>query len=609
MTSLFSRTAEFLRKVRSLALPYGKGKLIFVLASMILVGVLQLGGVASIVPFLSVAAEPDEFSRSQLGGALMTVFHIENPSNLVYVTGILSIVSLAVASVAIIVNQLLVSKYVGGVGHALRMRLLNKYYSQPYAYFVSRNSAVLTKKANADVFMFTTFLLSPLCDFLARLCTTIIVLGGLLVLEPGATLGCAVLFGAFYLLFMRFTRSRVRAINDINKNTSQALSRLVQQFIVGMRDIKLRDAGQHFIQRVEVSSYQQVGATVSSAWIGTLPRNLIEPVAFTATVIWAMLALRSGRLNEVLPTLGVMAMAGYRLLPNVQMLYNNLHLVAANSYSLDELREELEVETPGRLADARRPALPSPAGRALFSNAIELRDIVFQYAGAERPTLRGVNLRIGRGESVGFVGQTGSGKSTLINLLLGLYDPTGGQILADGVALSHPVEAGWYTRIGYVPQEIFMMDDSLLRNIALGVSDAQIDRDRINRAVDSAQLREVVDKLPKGLETQVGERGLMLSGGQRQRVGLARALYFDPEMLILDEGTSALDNETEAKFMRAVESLQGQITILLIAHRLSTVRNCNAIHVLVGGQVAESGTYDELMSSESEFYKLAMASN
>ena len=206
------------------------------------------------------------------------------------------------------------------------------------------------------------------------------------------------------------------------------------------------------------------------------------------------------------------------------------------------------------------------------------------------------------------MGQTGSGKSTLINILLGLYEPTAGEILTDGKPLGKPVPPEWHTGIGYVPQEIFLLDESLLKNIALGIPESGINHERMRKAIISAQLEEVIDKMPQGLETEVGERGVMLSGGQRQRVGLARALYFDPEMLILDEGTSALDNETEAKFMQAVESLQGEITIISIAHRLTTVRGCNAIYVLVNGKIGEAGTYDELMEAKSEFFRLASAS-
>jgi ATP-binding cassette, subfamily B, bacterial PglK len=610
MASIVSRSSAFLRRILEVALPFGRGKLLIVIASMVIQAVLQLGGVASVLPFLSVAANPGNFAASPLGQFLTNTFRLTDPRQLVYVTGTLALLSLIVASASSIANQVIVSRYVGSLGHWLRMQLLFKYYSQPYSYFVSRNSAVLTKKANLDVFMFTSFLLAPLCDFVARLFTTVIIIAGLLALEPVATLVAAVFFGAFYLLFMRLTRRRVRMINEVAKETSQGLSRLVQQFIAGMRDAKLRDAGPYFIDKIDAISGRNVKAGVTSAWIAGLPRNLIEPIAFAGTIIWAMAALSAGKLEAVLPTLGVMAMAGYRLLPNLQTLYNNLHLVATNRFSLDELAEELEFSSPSYpvlLPKQGAPKAPVEKG-PLFSESIELRNVTFVYSGAERPTLQDINIRIGKGESIGFVGQTGSGKSTLINLLLGLYVPTSGEIFADGKALGKPVPARWYTRIGYVPQEIFLMDDSLLKNIALGVSEKEIDHDRMKQAIVSAQLQEVIDKMPQGLETQVGERGVLLSGGQRQRVGLARALYFDPEMLILDEGTSALDNETEAKFMRAVESLQGEITIVSIAHRLSTVRGCNAIYVLINGKVGEAGTYDELMESKSEFFRLASAS-
>jgi ABC-type multidrug transport system fused ATPase/permease subunit len=611
MASIVSRGVSFLRKILSVALPFGRGKLFLVVASMIIQAILQLGGVASVLPFLSVAAHPEGFANSQFGSLLTSAFHITDPKQLVYVTGILAIFSLLLASGSAIASQVIIARYVSSVGHWLRMQLLSKYYSQPYPFFVSRNSSVLTKKANSDVYVFISFVLSPLCDLAARLFTTVVIVIGLLVLEPVATLAIAVFFTCFYVAFMSLTRRHVRDINAIAKEASQNLSRLVQQFLSGMRDIKLRDAGPYFISQIEAISARQARAGVISGWIGGLPRNLIEPIAFAGTIIWAMVALSAGRLDAVLPTLGVMAMAGYRLLPNIQQLYSNLHIVATNRFSLDELAEELDFSSPSFPLPLPRKAGTSGAlteKGPLFSESIELRDVTFTYAGAERPILQGISLRIEKGQSIGFVGQTGSGKSTLINLLLGLFEPTGGEILTDGKLLGKPVPPRWYTRIGYVPQEIFLVDESLFKNIAIGVPESEVDRERMKKAIASAQLQEVIDKMPEGLETQVGERGVMLSGGQRQRVGLARALYFDPEMLILDEGTSALDNETEARFMRAVESLQGEITIILIAHRLTTVRSCNAIYVLVNGKIGEAGTYDELMESKSEFFRLASAS-
>ena len=610
MASVTSRALAFLGRIYRVILPFGRRKFFVVVGSMIVVALLQLGGVASVLPFLSVAAHPEGFAETGLGKFLVTTFRITDNRQLVYLTGALAIISLAMASASTIVSQIIVARYVGGIGHWLRMQLLSKYYSQPYLYFASRNSAVLTKKANTDVNMFTLFLLAPLCDFAARLFITVVIAAGLLVLEPVATLVAGACFGCFYLLFMRVTRSRVQSINEVSKETSQGMNRLVQQFINGMRDIKLRHAGPFFIEKIEQLSTRQVQASVMSSWIAGLPRNLLEPIAFTGTITWAMVALSAGKLETVLPTLGVMAMAGYRLLPNVQALYNSLHLVATNRFSLEELSDELDFSSRSYpVPTAKKVVLSAPSGDGqLFRQVIELRDITFSYPGVERPTLDHINLRIPRGSSVGFVGQTGSGKSTLINILLGLYEPSDGEIVIDGKPLPKPVPPHWQTRIGYVPQEIFLIDDNLVRNIALGVPDQEVDSERLKKAIASAQLEEVVAKMPTGLETQVGERGVMLSGGQRQRVGLARALYFDPEMLVLDEGTSALDNETEAKFMRAVESLQGEITVISIAHRLTTVRNCDAIYVLIGGKIGEAGTYEELMESKSEFFRLASAS-
>ncbi|HEY5813703.1 MAG TPA: ABC transporter ATP-binding protein [Terrimicrobiaceae bacterium] len=606
-----ARGLAFLKKILRIVLPFGRRRLMIVLGSMLIQALLQLVGVASVLPFLSVAAHPENFAQTKFGTWVVSALQITDLRVLIYIMGTITILSLFLSNASTIWTSVLVAKYVGRVGHWLRMQLLYKYYSQPYAYFVSRNSAVLTKKANHDAMMFTVFLLAPLGELLTRLCTTVVIIVGLIALEPVGTLAAGTFFASFYLIFMRITRRQVWAINEITKQSTQALSRLVQQFISGMRDIKLRDAGPYFIGKIEQVSSRWVSAQVSSSWIGQLPRNLIEPVAFAGTIIWAMVALSVGTLEAVLPTLGVMAMAGYRLLPNVQSLYISLHLVTTNRFAMEELNEELDFTSPAypvRIPSKAELGPPQTDPSPLFTRAIEFRDITFNYAGVERPTLAGINLTIERGHSIGFVGQTGSGKSTLINVLLGLYEPTGGEILVDGKPLSQPAPAKWHTRIGYVPQEIFLMDESLLRNIALGIPKDEIDHERLKKAIASAQLQEVIDKMAEGLETQVGERGVMLSGGQRQRVGLARALYFDPEMLILDEGTSALDNETEAKFMQAVESLQGEITVISIAHRLTTVRNCNTIYVLVNGKVSEAGSYDELMESKSEFFRLAQAS-
>jgi ATP-binding cassette, subfamily B, bacterial PglK len=599
--SFLRKSVNFVRDILDILLPFGRKSFAILLISMFVVAILQLIGVASIMPFLSAAAAPEQFQASKVGALLQEVFHTSTPAQLIYLTGIICIVLLVVVNAGSFVNQLIVAKYSSSLAHWLRMTLLESYYAKPYSYFLSRNSSVLAKKVNTDVYMFTTFLVAPLCDFLTRLMTTAVLAIALFCYQPVVVLSAMLIFLGFYLGFIKVSRNRVRMINHISKETSQNLSRINQQFLLGIRDIKLRSAGGYFIDMAKSVSSRQVKATVSGALLGILPRTMVEPLAFSAIILWTMIALGTGSLEALIPTLGVMAMASYRVLPNLQALYNSLHLVASNHYVLEELKEELST--------IEHRCLESTSSKSVsFEKSIEFADVSFRYDGTEALTLDGINFSIYRGQSIGLVGPTGSGKSTLINILLGIYRPTSGDVMFDSQPI--PVSQNeWASRIGYVPQEIFLWDGTLKQNISFGVPAEKMDEEKIRKVIALAQLDDVVAAMPKGLETEIGERGLRLSGGQRQRIGLARALYFEPEVLILDEGTSALDNETEMKFMRALESLYGSMTIILIAHRLSTVKNCDKIFLLKNGKIAESGSYNDLMQRGTEFYRLATASH
>ncbi len=278
--------------------------------------------------------------------------------------------------------------------------------------------------------------------------------------------------------------------------------------------------------------------------------------------------------------------------------------------AVDAVHDELQALQAAAPAPATPAAAPSPAPPAglAFQHGIELRQVAFRYA-ADRPrAVDGVSLRIPRGASVAFVGPTGSGKTTLVDLVIGLLEPQEGAVLVDGQDIRRD-PAAWGRHIGYVPQSIVLLDDTVARNIALGVPDDQIDLGDLHRAIAAAQLEDTIKALPNGVETLIGDHGARLSGGQRQRVGIARALYHNPDVLIMDEGTSALDTGTEQAVIDAVEALKGQRTIIMIAHRLSTVRACDRIHCIVDGQLAASGTYDELMISYPRFAQLAGAAS
>jgi ATP-binding cassette subfamily C protein len=317
------------------------------------------------------------------------------------------------------------------------------------------------------------------------------------------------------------------------------------------------------------------------AWVsilGNAPRYLVEPLAFGGLVVVVLIyAARGQDLITILPNLGVMALAGYRLLPAIQLLYSQITQLTTASHSLDEVFDEfLAAERSlGKDTESKDGRLTAPPALS-WERSITIENIAFQYPGAIRPTIKNLSLVIPKNTSIGIVGTTGSGKSTLVDLILGLHIPTDGRILVDDTPLDSNNRRAWRGGIGYVPQDIFLIDDTIAANIAFGLPKSKIDDQALKRAAAAAQILGFIEKdLPMGFDSIVGERGVRLSGGQRQRIGLARALYHQPELLILDEATSALDNETEADVMEAIYTLSGSVTILIIAHRLSTIERCS----------------------------------
>jgi ABC-type multidrug transport system fused ATPase/permease subunit len=351
------------------------------------------------------------------------------------------------------------------------------------------------------------------------------------------------------------------------------------QMLGGIKPVKVHRAEEHFLARFAGHSaiIAKMGARVS---IFNSARYVVEPLAFGGLVVAVLLLAAKGRdFSDILPNLGVMALAGYRLLPSIQLLYSQLTQVSSMRHAMDEVYDEFVVaETDGSVS----PAISSdPLARARpfrWNDSITLREISFRYPGASRPALEALSLTIPKNTSLGVIGPTGSGKSTLVDLLLGLYQPTAGEIVIDTRLLTPALVPSWQASIGYVPQDIFLIDDTIARNIAFGLQDSEIDPVRLREASDTAQLLDFIEaELPNGFDTNVGERGIRLSGGQRQRIGLARALYHRPSLLILDEATSALDVATEARLLEALSALAGKLTMVVAAHRLSAVANCDQL--------------------------------
>jgi HlyD family secretion protein len=362
-----------------------------------------------------------------------------------------------------------------------------------------------------------------------------------------------------------------------------------------------------FIARFTAVSRHFAEATGANLAMSRVPRYAMELLAFGGVIslVLYLLAAHEGNLGTILPVLSIYALAGFKLLPAFQQIYTALSQVRGNLAAFDALRDDLrasaETEPDSQVAD------PDPETRAHLTpeHAIELADITFTYPGKADPALRDVRVEIPVNRVIGLVGATGSGKSTLIDILLGLIRPQQGELRVDGVPVAEDRLRVWQNSLGFVPQAIFLADSTIRENIAFGLPPEATDEDRVRRAATMAHLDELLEELPLGLETRVGERGVQLSGGQRQRIGIARALYDDADVLILDEATSALDGITERLIMDAIHDFSGRKTIIMIAHRLATVKQCDCIYLLANGQVVDQGSYDELNQRNAVFQRMA----
>ena len=399
-------------------------------------------------------------------------------------------------------------------------------------------------------------------------------------------------------------RRRLNRLGQERAHANLKRFQMAGDAVGGIKDVKILGLEQAYLDRFRKPALAVAEIDAETSAIGEVPRYLLEAIGFGGMLLFVivMLASGSGDLGKVLPILGVYAFAGLRLFPSLQQVYGSFTSLRFARPTLDRLHADL-MEARSSGGGIPTGAEPAPLG---LQRALELADVEFAYPRAERAALRGLDMTIPARTTVGLVGGTGAGKTTVVDLVLGLLEPQGGEIRVDGVPISRENRRAWQRAIGYVPQAIFLTDELVAANIAFGLPPEQVDRAAVERAARVAELHDfVMTELPQGYDTPVGERGVRLSGGQRQRIGIARALYHDPDVLIMDEATSALDNLTERAVMDAVHNLGHAKTIILIAHRLSTVRACDTIFMMERGQVVAQGSYDELIAANQTFRAMA----
>ena len=580
MPAFIHNVADLVRRVLFLARPYGRAKLAAVFSLSLAQALFQVIGITSIFPFLAIAADPERIRRSHFGTQFLSLLPPMENRRLLLVAGIIAIIALLLSNAVNLLSEYARTRYAQNFAHWLRVRLLRRMASQPYPYFLQRNSGDLLKKVMGDVANYSGGVLLPLLDTVARVLTAVLLLATLFLVQPIIAISAAVILGGFYAVtFQLLTRKRREVDENLNTHVAGAY-REAQQILGGIKPVKVHRAEEHFLARFAGHSAIMARMFARTPVFANSARYFVEPLAFGGLVVAVLVLAARGRdFSDILPNLGVMALAGYRLLPSIQLVYAQLTQVSSMRHAVDEVYDEFVAAEIDESVPRAINTEPVRSARPLsWDNMITLCDVSYRYPGVSRCAVEGLSLIIPKNSSIGVIGPTGSGKSTLVDLLLGLYFPTAGEILIDGQLLVPGLVPSWQASIGYVPQDIFLIDDTIVRNVAFGLPDEKIDRVRLREACSMAQILDFIEaELRDGFATKVGERGIRLSGGQRQRIGLARALYHRPSLLILDEATSALDVATEAKLLEALLSLAGKLTMIVAAHRLTAVANCDQV--------------------------------
>ena len=538
---------------------------LFLIWFLILVGmVIETLSIGLILPLIGLLTNSDYQSRYP------RVFDfIGNPSDkTLLIAGSLVLVAIyAIKNIFLYFSASVQRKFVNGSSARISQMVFKSYLAQPYEFHLTRNSATLIRNAeNAN-----SVITGGLDPFLVLLTDGLVAVGLfvlLMLVEPVGTLCVLVVFGGSAIGFQALTRKRITDWGRLRKTHMKMVLKHLQQGLGGVKEIKVLGRENEFFVEHEHHLVKSMEISRKYALIQLLPRLWLEVLAIIGLAI--LVAVMAGTRDDVssfLPTLGLFAATAFRILPSIGRIMASFQTIAYSSPLIRTVDEDLKISV---VADAAQKE------KILFRKEIKFENVSFTYASAHRPSLQNVSLSILLGEAVGIVGPSGAGKSTLVDIFLGLLSPSEGTVEVDGVDIAIG-RRSWQDQVGYVPQSIYLVDDSLIRNIALGIPHELIDHNAVLRAVRDAQLEDFVSTLPQGLETIVGERGVRLSGGQRQRIGIARALYSNPQVLVLDEATSSLDTETERGVMDAVKALQGEKTVVIVAHRLSTVSYCSRI--------------------------------
>lgn len=593
---------RFIRKIYEILSPKEVRQAYKLFGMVLVMALLETAGVASIMPFIAVLANPQIIENNRYLSSVYRLFGFTSPSVFLSFLGGLVFVFLVVSIAFKAVTTWALLRFTHMREYSLGIRLVAGYLNRPYEWFLGRHSADLGKSVLSEVQEVVNGAIIPLMQMLAQGAVVLALLSLLIVADPVLALGIGGALGVGYGGVYFILRNRITKMGIKREAANNDRFRILSEAFGGMKEVKVSGLEAALIRRYNEPAKSVARSITAVQLAKQMPRFALEVLAFGGMLLVVLYLMNThGRFDQVMPVIALYALGSYKLLPALQQVYVHLSTLRFAEPALDKLYADL-LSIPASL-EASTAIVPG-----FLKTGLALRGVTYGYPEASRLALDNLDLDIPAHSTIGLVGPTGSGKTTAVDILLGLLRPARGALEVDGVVIDATNSRNWQKMLGYVPQQIFLVDDTIGANIAFGVTPEAVDPAAVERAARVANLHDfIVHDLPNGYATRIGERGVRLSGGQRQRIGIARALYHGPRVLVLDEATSALDNLTEQAVMEAVHNLGHEITIIMIAHRLSTVRECDCIYVLDRGQVSARGTYDELLASSDHFRRLAEA--
>lgn len=586
-------------KLLSLLTPKERMHAQLLLGMILVMALLDAIGVASIMPFIAVVTNPDLIFSNRFLSALYKVLGSPDRQDFLLVSGVLMLALLIFTLAFKALTTFFQLRFNLMCEFSIGKRLVGGYLSQPYTWFLTRNSADLGKNILSEVSTVINRALIPFTTLIAQSSVACALLLLLLMVDPLLALSMGVVLCSAYGLIFKLMSGALNRLGQHSLDANSERFTSVGEAFGAVKELKMGGLEASYTKRFAKPAELYAKYQSAALAIVSLPRFALEAVAFGGMMLLVLYLMTQGSsFAEALPVISLYAFAGYRLVPALQQIYGALTQLRITAPVIDALYADLSGLKDISLGDMHCKPM-------MLEKSITLNNICYKYPESARPALNRISLVVQANRVIGLVGSTGSGKTTTVDLIMGLLEPQDGTLLVDDQAINSQNIRQWQKLIGYVPQQIYLADDTIASNIAFGINSEDVNLDAITSAAKVASLHDfVVNELPMGYDTKVGERGIRLSGGQRQRIGIARALYHNPKVLILDEATSALDNLTELAVMEAINKLRHNITIILIAHRLSTVKECDQIYVIENGRVVAQGDYEELKASSQIFQKM-----